>query len=234
MAAAAPAVLLEQILPDTVLAVETREDAVEGDLFPDEEALLARSLEKRRREFATGRACARAALRRLGRPSGAIVVGPHGAPAWPSGVVGSITHCEGYRAAAVAFERDVLTLGVDAEPNAPLPEGVLDLVALPDERDWVLERVTASPDVRWDRLLFSAKEAVYKAWFPVARRWLDFTDARVTVDAAGRSFEARVHAEAKPRSLARLSGRWVARDGLIVTAVAVTRDARGAAGSPRV
>src|SRR5581483_11983056 len=106
-------------------------------LFPAEEAVLARAVDKRRREFTTARGCARAALARLGLPPAPIPRGPKGEPQWPDGVMGTITHCDGYRAAAVARARDVVTLGIDAEPAGPLPDGVLGLVAAEDEQAWL-------------------------------------------------------------------------------------------------
>ena len=68
---------------------------------------------------------------RLGVPPAPILPGERGAPQWPAGYAGSITHCAGYRAAAVARTREMLTIGVDAEPHDVLPDGVLDHVSLP-------------------------------------------------------------------------------------------------------
>src|ERR1022692_2231466 len=81
--------------------------------------------------------CGRApgeALARLGLPPVPIVPGLRGAPQWPSGIVGSMTHCAGYRASAVARMQDMLILGLDAEPDHRLPDGVLDAIATADER----------------------------------------------------------------------------------------------------
>ncbi len=78
----------------------------------------------------------------------------------------------------------------------------------------------ADPGVSWDRLLFSAKESVYKAWFPLTGQWLGFPDARIAVQADG-TFFARLRVPwpaAAGRPLAGFEGRWLARDGLIVTA----------------
>src|SRR5690242_12311145 len=91
--------VIEWILPSRVAAAESFGDDPAAELFPQEFDSIARATELRRKEFATGRACARAALARLGRPSAAVLRGPGGAPQWPEGVVGSITHCVGYRAA---------------------------------------------------------------------------------------------------------------------------------------
>jgi 4'-phosphopantetheinyl transferase EntD len=107
------------------------------------------------------------------------------APVWPDGITGSMTHCRGYRAAAVARRDVVASLGVDAEPHGPLPGRVLDRVTLTQERDMLLERAAERDDVAWDRVLFSAKESVFKAWFPLTRRWLGFEECRVDLRADG-------------------------------------------------
>jgi 4'-phosphopantetheinyl transferase EntD len=216
--------VIDEILPAVVACAEAFGDPPDAVLFPDEEALLARAVDKRRREFTTGRHCARRALGALGVAPVPILPGEAGAPQWPSGVVGSITHCSGYRAAAVASARDVTTIGLDAEPDQPLPDDVLKLISLPGERALLRDLAAAAPGTSWDRLLFSAKESVYKAWFPLARRWLGFEDADITISATDGTFEARLRVVAPViggSPLASFSGRWLARDGLILTAVTV-------------
>ena len=218
--------MIEELTCAGVAAAEAFEDHGAA-LFPEERDVVARAVEPRRREFATARACARTALGRLGVDPAPIPRGPGGAPRWPVGIVGSLTHCVGYRAAAVAREDSVVTIGVDAEPNDPLPAGVLDVVALPEELAALTGR---RENVAWDRLLFSAKECVYKAWFPLAQRWLDFGDVLVTFDPDEAAFRGRLRVGG-PALVAEFSGRWLVRDGLIVTAIALPRD-RGARGDP--
>ena len=99
-------------------------------------------------------------------------------------MVGSITHCAGYRACAVARAAHVAGVGIDAEPHAPLPAGVLGQIARPEERPLLARAGRTEPAVHWDRLLFCAKEAVYKVWFPLAACWLGFEDAVLTLDPA--------------------------------------------------
>ncbi|HEX4093696.1 MAG TPA: 4'-phosphopantetheinyl transferase superfamily protein [Trebonia sp.] len=216
--------MISEILPDVVSSAEAFGDPPDAALFPAEEALLARAVPQRRREFATGRHCARSALGALGLAAAPILPGQAGAPQWPPGIVGSITHCAGYRAAAVARASQVLTIGLDAEPAQPLPGAVLPLVALPGERDRLRDLATTAPGVCWDRLLFSAKESVYKAWFPVTRRWLGFADADITINPADGTFHARLLVGA-PESggvpPAGLGGRWLSRDGMLLTAITV-------------
>jgi 4'-phosphopantetheinyl transferase EntD len=214
--------MIERILPAVVSCSEAFCDPPGSTLFPAEEALVDRAVEHRRREFATSRACARSALAALGVSPAPILRGEGGAPQWPAGFVGSITHCAGYRAAAVARAGDVLTIGVDAEPAGTLPDGVLSQVSLPAERARLRELAAAAPGVCWDRVLFSAKESVYKAWFPLARRWLGFTEADVTIDPAGGTFRARLLVEGPVvcgRPVTGFTGRWLAADGLVLTTV---------------
>jgi 4'-phosphopantetheinyl transferase EntD len=213
--------VIERLVPDTVVAVSTREDLTDIELFPEEEASVGRAVEKRRREFVTGRACARQALQRLGIRPVAIPNGERGEPLWPSGVVGSISHCRGYCACAVAKASDVLALGVDAEVHEPLPEGVLEGVAFGRERAMVAKRGVG---VHLDRLLFSAKEAIYKAWFPLAHRWLGFEDVELTIDVGGAEFCARLLVPGPVVDGARLTefrGRWCVEEGIVAAAAVV-------------
>lgn len=216
--------MIGDILPPKVVAEEAFGDRLDVTLFPEEEAVIARAVDKRRREFTTARACARAALARLGIPPVPVLPGERGAPRWPAGLVGSITHCDGYRAVAVALGSDITTIGLDAEPHGPLPDGVLSAVSLPAERARLAGLAVSAPGLCWDRMLFCAKEAVYKAWFPLAGRWLGFEDAHVDFDPVGGTFTARLLVPGpavNSRELTGFTGRWLVRGGLIVTAIAL-------------
>jgi 4'-phosphopantetheinyl transferase EntD len=215
--------VLESILPPAVAVVATTGER-SAELYPEEQAAVGNAVEKRRREFVTARACAREALALLGLPAQPIPAGPRGEPVWPAGVVGSITHCAGYRACAVAPASELLTIGVDAEADLALPEGLLGDIALPEERRWLEEAASMEPDVSWDRLLFSVKESVYKAWFPLTRSWLGFEDAEVTIDASSGTFSASLLVPGPTlgeRKLDGFTGRWIASGGLLLSAVAV-------------
>ena len=207
---------------EPVVVVETREDPADAVLFPEEVAYVAKAVPKRQREFTTARHCARTALARIDVPPGPILRGDKGAPVWPEGVVGSMTHCLGYRAAVVARAGAVISVGVDAEPAEPLSDpGVLELVSDEKERAALAALAVTEPAVPWDRLLFSAKETVYKAWFPLARRWLGFGDAHLDIRADG-TFSAALLVEGPVVAGARLtgfSGTWLVRDGVVVTAI---------------
>ncbi|MFF0018013.1 4'-phosphopantetheinyl transferase [Streptomyces sp. NPDC005374] len=217
------ATLLAGLLPRDAETAEAFEDPPAVFLFPEEQAVIANAADKRRREFATVRYCARRALTALGRTAEPLVPGQRRAPTWPQGIVGSMTHCDGYRAAAVARSADIASLGIDAEPHAPLPDGVLDVVALPREQYWVAELTRHAPSVHWDRLLFSAKESVYKTWFPLTGELLGFKEAELEIDPQGGGFRASLLREGRDREGRQLSafdGRWQVIRGLVMTAVA--------------
>jgi 4'-phosphopantetheinyl transferase EntD len=203
----------------------TREDVAGEPLYPEEAAAVERAVEARRREFATGRACARAALEQLGFPPQAIPVAEGGEPRWPTGALGSITHCRGYRACAVARSTDLVALGIDAEPNLPMPERTLEAIAHVDEPALIAALPQLEPGIRWDRLLFSAKESAFKAWHGLTGRRLAFEAIAVNLDPRTESFVAELPvSEAAHRSEPRrLEGRWTVDDGILLTAVAPTR-----------
>jgi 4'-phosphopantetheinyl transferase EntD len=226
-----------EILPALVACAYARQDAPETSLYPGEAELVARAVSKRRREFTTARHCARRALAQLGVAPAAILTGERGEPRWPAGVVGSMTHCDGYRAAAVAHAAAVASVGIDAEPHGPLPEGVAGLVVRPEEAARLTELTGSDATVAWDRLLFSAKESVYKAWYPLTGRWLDFSEAVVTFSDAGDpggrpppplagrgTFTARLLVPGPMvdgRRLDGFTGRWLVGSGLVITAITV-------------
>jgi 4'-phosphopantetheinyl transferase EntD len=215
--------LLSGVLPSVVAAAEMYDDPTDLVPLPEEEPLIARSVAKRRNEFVTVRYCARQALGELGLPPVPILKGDKGEPCWPDGVVGSLTHCEGFRGAVVGRRAEVRSVGIDAEPHDVLPKGVLAAISLPDERT---ELAGLPGNLHWDRILFCAKEATYKAWFPLTHRWLGFEDAHVTftVDGSGAAgtFSSEILIDPAAESgppLTALAGRWSVRDGLALTAI---------------
>ncbi len=197
--------MIEQLVPPVVRTAE-----VFGELDPSPSAVASGLADRLLRAARAG--------------SGLLGHGVAGEPLWPAGFRGSITHCDGYVAVVAATEGAVPCLGLDAEPAAALPEGVLAEIALPGELRRLARAARVNPAVAWDRLLFCAKEAVYKAWYPAEHTWLDFADIEVWLG-PGR---VRMLVRAPAGGRVAFRGRWLCADGLL--AVAVT--GRGASGSP--
>jgi len=214
--------MLEMILPAEVESQECFGEPPGGFLFPEEEQIIARAVAVRRREYATVRSCARSCLDRLGYPPVPILPGVGGAPTWPAGVQGSMTHCAGYAAAAVGPVTQISAIGIDAEPDVPLPDGVLDLIATAAERDRLVVAELEPGSPNWDRLLFSAKEAVYKAWFPLVGEWLDHQQAEIIFGPENGAFAALLSRDGlivNGHHVRRLHGRWIRDRGILLTAV---------------
>lgn len=170
-------------------------------------------------EFATGRECARIALGQIGieHADHPILADAHGAPAWPGGVVGSISHTAGWTGAVAARRRrygGITSLGLDAEVAAPLPDGVLDVVASDAERAALATLGRSGADIPWDAVLFAAKEAAYKAWYPLTGVVLHHEQVAVVLAPDGRF---RAEARDGIRMPCRVRGRWRAGPDVVVT-----------------
>jgi 4'-phosphopantetheinyl transferase EntD len=144
-------------------------------LFAEERAGLARAAPRRLREFAAGRHCAREALAALGEPRAPLPRLADREPAWPPGIVGSITHSRDYCAAVVARRATCAGLGFDAEEWGRVRRDLWRRIATPAELAWL--RAQADAGERWASVLFSAKEAFYKAQHAPSRSFLGFQDA---------------------------------------------------------
>jgi 4'-phosphopantetheinyl transferase EntD len=145
----------------------------EHALLPEEASAFAASVASVRRASGAARIVARHLLTRLGYPKCPVPRAASGAPVWPAGVIGSLAHDAQVAVATVGMSRDIGALGIDVEPAERLPSELLDLVATPQEQLRIEE------DPFRGRLLFAAKEAVYKAVYPLDRAFLDHHDVQI-------------------------------------------------------
>jgi len=151
----------------------------------------------------------------LGVEPAAIPSEAGGAPIWPGGLIGSITHCRDYCCAAVARSDRWSAIGIDAELLQPIEPRVREQIMLAAEQRHVDALDSSIP---WEAVVFSAKEALYKACYPLVRRWIDFHDVEVRLDPAGR-FEVEWKIELElPRPI---SGRFCRDDGRVLAVVVV-------------
>ena len=186
-----PADRLTDLFGHGVEGVELCGPASASWLHPEEAPYVERAVEKRRLEFAAGRTCARQALAAVGVPNFPLRVGEDRVPLWPKTTIGSITHTTRY-CGAVACRRDRFSgIGVDVELRRSVKRELEEMICTRGERAW-LDAV--EPDRREDAatLLFSAKEAFYKAQFCVTGEWLDFQDVNLKIDLQRASFEVTV------------------------------------------
>ena len=188
-----------------------------NSLDPAERNLVAGAVDSRKAEFGDARWCAHRAIEELtGKPSAKpILRGERGMPIWPNQITGSMTHTDGFRAAVVAPRLLVRSIGVDAEIAQPLPEGVLASIA--SERE--LSRMGETGLACADRLLFCAKEATYKAWFPLTGRWLGFEDADIDLRADGTFIS---YILVRPTPVHFIEGHWTVENGYVI-ATAIVR-----------
>lgn len=181
--------------------------------YPEEAVAVAKAVASRRAEFAAGRAAARLALAAIGHPATAIPSGPRRQPLWPAGISGSITHAAGL-AAAVA--RSGPPLGLDIEEDAPISPDLWPVICQPDE----LAALPIAARGTYVRHVFSAKEAAYKAQFPLTGQLIGFDAMEVRLAQGG--FTARFRQTVGDfRAGHVLQGRLICRAGSILSGVSL-------------
>jgi 4'-phosphopantetheinyl transferase EntD len=203
-----------------------------GLLDPGEAACCARFSAKRIAEFSAGRLCARRALAELGVTRFALATNADRTPAWPPGIVGSISHTDGYCCAVVAQIAAVRSIGVDVERLGRVEPEIDRLIFTAGEMAF-LATLNDADRHRAATIIFSAKEAFYKCQYPLTRRWLDFTDVSLELPATHRGSGAFRVAMADPTfDLGNaisfpLEGKFRIDGRLVITGVTLGHGLRG-------
>ena len=209
--------LLDGLFPSFVRGVAAHITDGCDSPFPEERDAVAAAASSRRREFVCGRACAHAALQALGRDRGPIGTGDRREPTWPDGVVGAISHAGSLVGAVVARAADARGLGLDIELlEPPLDQKLQRLLLTPGEIFHVQSLLATEPAAA--KIIFSAKESVYKCLFPRTGRRLDPQEIDVALDPARRRYLAVI---AGPRSVTPLEGSFRLADGYVLTGLHV-------------
>lgn len=194
-------------------------------LLPKEEAHAAGAVLSRRIEFSVGRWCARQALAERGIAPQAIGVGLRGAPIWPEGACGAITHSCGLGAAVAALRTDFTGLGIDvvdleeADLEEADPEEARSRLASSASLFATESEITAAraalagshEEPHALAILFSAKESAIKAMSARFDRYVEFTEVAIQFD--GAAFSARCEAFGT-----RAEGWWAVRGSCGFTA----------------
>ena len=191
------------------------------DLFPEEAHAIRSAVEKRAREFAAGRVAARAAMEQIGAGPQPIPMANDRSPAWPDGLIGSITHCDDMCLAVVTQSTNARAVGIDVEPDTPLDDDLLDTVCQIDERDW-LSRHPADQRGQLAKVIFSAKESAYKAQYPLSKTLFGYEGLSVTPDFSAGRFTARFRMDAPPfRTGDEIAGSIALINGYILTSTII-------------
>jgi 4'-phosphopantetheinyl transferase EntD len=177
---------LTPLFPPNVVIVSATDAMWTTPLHIEEEQLIEGSVAKRQREFRAGRNAAHSALKQLGAPTGPLLRGDRRQPLWPKGFLGSISHCGDSCVAACAVEGGILGLGIDVEPLEPLSDGIAGYINTKDEMAF-MERHTDLPA----RLVFSAKESLYKCYYPLLERFFGFQSVNLDFDLSRQQFQFR-------------------------------------------
>ena len=155
----------------------------------------------------------------LGLPNTAIPFGANREPIWPDGIVGSISHCGAIAAAAASRSSARGGIGIDIEIAEPLDDSTLDLICCPAELKWLQNRENAR---EYAKLIFSAKESVYKCIWPTVQRFVDFRDIAIRIDAEAGTFTPAKWSNDLPASVVgAVTGRYAIRDRWIMTAASL-------------
>lgn len=219
-----PAPYIANLFPEGVVAFESNDVAAAEHLFDTERNCVEHAVESRLREFASGRACARAALAQLGLPAMPIPAGPDRAPIWPLGYAGSISHANGHCVAVATRttqgKHGLTSLGVDIEQLGVVTPDLWPQLMHSKE----MERLQAMREMEralTATLIFSAKEAFYKAQFPLTKSWIDFDD--VVIEVCDQTYVVHINNTDLPiaRWAQTFEGRFLVELTHVVTAMAI-------------
>jgi len=196
------------------VAIASSEVGSEDGLLAPEHDAIAKAIPKRRAEFAAGRRAARRALASAGRASTAIPMGKDRAPIWPTGMVGSITHDNGLALACAAPVNSITRLGIDLAEASAFPDHLRDRILCSKA-----EKTVSGQDAR---LIFSAKEAVFKAFYPDVGGYFGFEAVEITPDIAAERFKVRLLRDlGRVESGTSFNGTALISDNRLVTLLAI-------------
>ncbi len=210
------------------------DDRLGAPLLPDREeelAALATVAPIRLDDFRRGRACARAAMKKLGHHAEPVLRDGRG-PRWPASIVGSITHCSGLAAAAVAWRNEVSGIGIDSEPRGRVPRNLAPRIGTPPE---LAAAISASSSDDGLTLLWCAKEAVFKCVNPISGQFFGFLDVKIALDPINSTFTALAPSEVPESIVAPVHGAFVfSKTHLMAGCVALSRVEGALSGSERL
>jgi len=210
---------ITSLFPPQIHAVSATPEMWETQVFPEEEVFISQAIVKRRREFRAGRHCAHTALQQLGLQTQPILRDSNRAPLWPKGYLGSISHCRDFCIAACCSDHHIVGLGLDVEPLEGLKPGIEKHIHTQAENEFMRQH----PDLP-ERLIFSAKESLYKCYYPLVKTFFGFHTVEIQVNPLSQTFHYRPNAAASiqlPHAF-RFHGRYLTDERHILTGCYLT------------
>jgi 4'-phosphopantetheinyl transferase EntD len=176
------------LFPSTVIIVEAQD--WDGRIYPEEYKFIKAARIKRQRDFIAGRIATRNALRRLNIYNFPILVGKHRNPLFPKNIIGSISHTKDYCAVVISNNKNILSLGFDAETrDSKINDNMMDLICTKNEKIWLKQSNNYKLYVK---IIFSAKESIYKCYFPIIKEFLDFQDVEISINLVKNNFTFKI------------------------------------------
>ena len=170
--------IISTLFPDSVTGIILPIDDYLSQLTPAEYKIIDSACDKRKLEFSTGRWCAKQALAIEGINNLSILSGKNREPIWPTGIVGSISHCKDECGAVIAKSNNIGAIGFDVENIKELKNDIAKIVCTKIETKWLAEQNKYPYNVML-LLIFSLKESVYKCIFQHQQLAIEFKDCSI-------------------------------------------------------
>lgn len=181
--------MINTLIPNNIACEFSYENRDTSEVHIDEIKLIQNAPKSRQLEFLNGRNNAHLALQTLQFNSPkAILIGKNREPLWPISIVGSITHCEGYCAAVVAYKKNIIGVGIDAELNSNLSDKLTLTTQTINEINKNKSLVSMNKNICVNKLIFSAKESAFKFIHSFIQEYINFNVIEISLNFDTKSF----------------------------------------------
>lgn len=213
--------MIEHLFSANIITEELRSTDVPLVVLREEADIVRDASKKRQNEFLAGRHCARRALMRLSVHDFPLLAGEDRVPIWPGGIVGSISHADGYCGVALAREEEVQSVGLDIECICEVGAECWKMICTDAELRWLTSLpLTEQQDNA--AIIFSAKECFYKCQYAMTKRWLDFHDVEIDIDTVAGQFVAQIAKREQHLSIYdQAEGNYLFNNGYVLTGIAL-------------
>ncbi len=181
--------MINSILPNNIACEIIYDSFDQVNVHIDEILAIQQASPDRIIEFLNGRNTAHLALNKLKFINNSpILIGKNREPLWPENTIGSITHCLGYCAAAVAYKKNIIGIGIDAELNSKINKNIIPTTQTPIEQSRNIKLQLSHHDVCINKIVFSAKESTFKFIYPFIQHYISFNDIEIHLNTETKSF----------------------------------------------